>query len=67
MIPSCPDCRNSYQGNDLLLRCRVHSNGLKCSPAAADDCRKFEREPGADAEDSHWVRDWLLCDQGRAD
>lgn len=33
------------------LRCRVHSNGLKCSPEAADGCKRYEYEPGTDSEE----------------
>lgn len=53
---ACLSCVNSYIGADLKLRCRVHHNGLSCSPAAADGCSKYEREAGSD--------DWLevsLC------
>lgn len=46
---TCQDCRNAYQGADLVLRCRV--NGLKASERLFLDCKRFEREPGADSEE----------------
>ena len=61
----CPDCRNSYDGADGVLRCRINSNGLKCSLAAADGCKRFEREPGADGAESKEYQFWY-CD-GRGD
>lgn len=60
----CASCVNSYDGADSVLRCRVHSNGLACSPAAAEGCKKFEREPGSDAQERDHSRAW--CD-GRGD
>lgn len=64
MKPDCQSCANRYQGADLSLRCRVHSNGLKCSLAAAEGCKKFRREAGTDAEEITVN----LCDcQGRGD
>jgi len=61
VIPHCPSCRHSYDGADAILRCRIHSNGLKCSPAAAEDCRTFEREPGADDSRLVWLVDAWVC------
>ena len=55
---SCETCRHSYHGADLILRCRVSTNGLKCSPEAYSDCKKYVREPGTEYK----------CDeQGRGD
>lgn len=50
-VYGCLSCRNSYMGADELLRCRVHRNGLACSPAMADGCKRYEYEPGTDAEE----------------
>jgi len=47
IAPDCADCRHKYQGADDVDRCRAHSNGMACSPAAADGCKKFE----ADSDD----------------
>jgi len=63
----CPDCRHSYDGSDGVLRCRIHSNGLKCSPAAADGCKTFEREAGTDGIESPAHRVWFCDRQGRGD
>ena len=43
---TCNSCRNSYQGADLELRCRI--NGLKASAANCEDCKRYEYEPGTD-------------------
>lgn len=56
-IADCQSCAHSYQGADLVLRCRVHSNGLACSPAAADGCAKYQREAGSD----DWDISVTLC------
>lgn len=49
--PNCDSCLHQYQGADLVKRCRVHRNGLPCSPAMAEGCKKFCYEPGTDAEE----------------
>ena len=53
-MADCLSCVHSYQGNDLVMYCRVDKSafGLKCSPEAAEDCKQFSREPGSDAEDA---------------
>jgi hypothetical protein len=64
MYQACSSCANSYQGSDLVLRCRVSTNGLICSESLAEDCRRFEYEPGTDAEEVTVT----LCDcMGRGD
>jgi hypothetical protein len=67
ILINCPDCIHSYDGADHVLRCRVHSNGLACSPAAAEGCKKFEREPGADGVESPAHRVWYCDKPGRGD
>lgn len=47
-VYACLSCVNSYMGADLKLRCRVHYKARECSPAAADGCKRYEREAGAD-------------------
>ena len=49
MEPNCNSCRQQYMGADLEKRCRV--NGLLCSPANADDCKRYEYEPGTDCDE----------------
>jgi hypothetical protein len=55
MDKTCHSCANSYDGADSVLRCRVSSNGLECSDAAAEYCKQFQREPGSDAEERKCV------------
>lgn len=70
---NCGDCVHAMDGADGHLRCRIHSNALKCSPAAYQDCKRFEREPGADSAESpahrQWYDscDWIMGEQGRGD
>lgn len=63
--PHCPSCSLVYPGVDVL-RCR--HNGLKASPANADGCKRFEREPGSDDERLVWYEDaWHVAGEGRGD
>lgn len=70
---NCGDCVHAMDGADNVLRCRIHSNALKCSPAAYADCKRFEREPGADSAESpahrQWYDscDWIMGGEGRDD
>lgn len=62
----CPDCVNSYDGADGILRCRIEHAGLRCTERLSDMCAKFEREPGADSQEAELLRG-LCPDQGRGD
>lgn len=62
---NCPSCRQSYAGADGELRCRI--NGLKCSQALSDECKRYEREPGADDVEAPWYTGAWCLDQGRGD
>lgn len=62
MKPVCPNCKHSFQVNSLL-RCDVH--GRYVSPSVAENCKHFEREPGADAEESRWCV--TTATEGRGD
>lgn len=66
---NCGDCVHAMDGADNVLRCRIHSSAMKCSPAAYQDCKRFEREPGADSAESPWFKGGWNCDcyQGRGD
>jgi hypothetical protein len=61
---SCQTCRHKYLGADGTDRCRAHSNGLACSPEAADGCRKFEAEAGSDDTPQPWFAgawcEWMV-------
>ena len=57
---NCADCVHAYDSADHKLRCRIHPRGLVCSQALADDCKRFDREPGADSAESPAHRVW--CD-----
>jgi len=46
---NCGDCVHAMDGADNVLRCRIHSNALKCSPAAYADCKPFELARGVGA------------------
>lgn len=66
-VYNCGDCIHAMDGADNVLRCRIHSNALKCSPAAYQDCKRFEREPGADSVESPAHRVWFCDCPGRGD
>ena len=61
----CESCRHSYDGADQVLRCRVDFNGLQCTEYLALTCKKYEYEPGTDAEEFGCA--WILGEQGRGD
>lgn len=66
MTPHCPSCRFIYRGADDRLRCRV--NGLQATPANAADCKRYERDPGADDERMVWFDGaWHVAGEGRGD
>lgn len=69
MKPDCRECRHAYAGADGAQRCRVHRDGLKCSLAAAEGCKRFERKPDTQAAESPAHRVWFDdCDwMGRGD
>ena len=52
----CRECAKSYDGADGVLRCRPHSDGAKCTPYRASQCKEFVSEAGADAAES--TRGW---------
>lgn len=67
---NCGDCVHAMDGADNVLRCRIHSNALKCSPAAYADCKRFEREPGSDDAPMVWFEGgWCVTSstEGRGD
>jgi hypothetical protein len=47
----CYSCLQSYIGADDVLRCRVSSNGLKCSINLSENCERYIYEPGTDAKE----------------
>lgn len=51
----CADCRHSYQGADLKLRCRKLLGDNECTEERAERCMDFEREAGADAVEASRV------------
>lgn len=61
---NCGDCVHAMDGADNVLRCRIHSSAMKCSPAAYQDCKRFEYCLGSDAEEVNWC---VCPDQGRGD
>lgn len=63
---NCGDCVHAYDGADNVLRCRIETNGLRCTERLAAMCAKYEREPGADSEEAEQMRG-LCPDQGRGD
>lgn len=50
----CADCRHSYQGADLTLRCRPRLSDENECAKLAERCMDFEREAGADGVESPW-------------
>ena len=56
----CANCRHSYDGADSILRCRPIQSYYdnECTERRAAACRRFEREPGADAEESPCAWFW---------
>lgn len=68
MTAHCPTCRNAYMGADERLRCRI--NGLQAKPANAEDCKRYERDPGSDDEPMVWFDGaWCVTSglEGRGD
>lgn len=64
MTADCSSCVNSYDGADNILRCRI--NGLQASKANAEDCKRYEREPGSD-DAPRADRVWYCDRTGRGD
>lgn len=67
---NCGDCVHAMDGADNVLRCRIHSNALKCSPAAYQNCKRFELDPGSDDEPMVWLQGgWCVTPstEGRGD
>lgn len=68
MKPECPICRPVYTGADERLRCRM--NGLQATPANAEGCKRYEREPGSDDAPMVWLEGgWCVTSstEGRGD
>lgn len=58
---TCESCTNSYQGADIILRCRLTGR------PADEPCRHFQYEPGTDASERDPSRVWYCDCAGRGD
>ena len=54
---NCGDCVHAMDGADNVLRCRIHSSAMKCSPAAYQDCKRLSESRAL----IPWSRRLIAC------